>query len=344
MMLSIIVPIYNVKSYLEECIDSLLSQDYKNCEIILVDDGSTDGSSHLCDCFLKKDSRIKVIHQQNAGLSAARNTGLLYAKGDYYSFIDSDDLVSKDMFVNLIDVLEKNNADVAICNCEVFNRVNRFLGTRYSDEVIEYSSENQVKFFSAALDSSCNRVYRAYPIKKLNLLFDHKNKVAQEDYWFLVRLFTNLSRIVTVSASHYKYRERGSSITKSHSDGDITKRCLDFLSLMEKYISANSDKEYKIFLNYAFINMFMASVNNASNTKPSTIKAIAESYLQVPQFVEAISKKYTKIALSRVGIKYKYDMICFRLLRSKFLNFYSLLESIRLKKLRSHNRINLYFD
>lgn len=343
-MLSIIVPIYNVKSYLKECIDSLITQDYIDCEIIMVDDGSTDGSGMLCDELLKKDSRLKVIHQTNSGLSSARNSGLQYAKGDYISFIDSDDIVSSNMFTRLISSIEKTNADLAVCNFEVFNRHNRFLGSRYCDEVIEYSHDKQIKFFGAALDSSCNKVYKAESIRRIGLQFEHKSKVAQEDYWFLVRLFTHITRIVTISECHYKYRERGSSITKSHSDGDITKRCIDFLFLAKEYISNNSDRNCMDFLSFAYINMFMASVNNASNTKPSTIKAILSDYIREPLFVKAISKKNIGIVLSGDGIRHKYDLICFSLLRNRFLNIYSLIESIRLKRLRSNNRTNLYFD
>lgn len=344
MMLSIIVPTYNVKSYIEECIDSLLTQNYTNCEIIIVDDGSTDGSGQVCDKLKSKDSRIRVVHQENGGLSAARNTGLKFANGKYISFIDSDDVISSSMFSNMINALEKNRADVAICNFEVFNKQSKYKSLRYKDEVIDYSGENQIKFFGAALDSSCNRVYRAEVIKKLGLEFEPKSKVAQEDYWFLVRLFTYIYRIVTVSSCYYKYRERGSSITKSHSDGDITKRCLDFLTLSKAYILKNSDKKCNDFLNYAYVNMFMASINNASDTKLSTIRTIIKSYFNEPQFYEAISKNSLRKVLCGVGLKHKYDLMCFMLLRNNITLIYSLLESLRLKKLRSNNRTNLYFD
>lgn len=343
-MLSIIVPVYNVKLYIEECVDSLLAQDYKDCEIILIDDGSTDGSGQICDNFLLKDSRIKVLHQENRGLSAARNTGLKYAQGEYIGFIDSDDLVSSSMFADLIEALEKNNADVSICNFEVFNKVNRYKSKRYNNDVIDYNGTNQTKFYGPALDSSCNRVYRAEPIRKHGLLFEHKSKVAQEDYWFLVRLFSHVSRIVTISECHYKYRERGSSITKSHSDGDITKRCLDFLALSKEYISMHSNREYKDFLDYAYLNMFMASINNASDTKINTLKTIVQSYLKEPRFCDAISSYSFSKLLPGNGVKHYYDKFCFGLLRANLIVAYSVLESLRLKKLRSNNRTNIYFD
>lgn len=342
--LSIIVPTYNVELYLEDCVNSLLTQDYKDCEIIIVDDGSTDGSGEVADRILPKDPRIKVIHQPNGGLSAARNTGLRNATGDYISFIDSDDLVTSNMYTDLISILDKNNADVAVCNFEVFNKENRYKGTRYKDEVIDYSPENQVNFYRAALDSSCNKVYKAEPIFKIGLEFEHKNKVAQEDYWFLVRLFSHVTRIVTTNAAHYLYRERGSSITKSHSDGDITKRCLDFLSLSKEYISEHTDREYDEFLNYQYVNMFMASINNASDTKPSTIHTIVNSYFKEPQFSQAISTKSLNRVLLGGGLKHKYDEVCFALLRCKLTFVYALLESMRLKKLRSNTRTDVYFE
>ena len=90
-LISIIIPVYNVEHYLAECLDSVLAQTYKNLEIILVDDGSIDGSGQICDNYAGKDSRIKVIHQTNAGVSAARNKGLKVAKGEYIGFVDADD-------------------------------------------------------------------------------------------------------------------------------------------------------------------------------------------------------------------------------------------------------------
>ena len=93
-LVSVIVPVYNVKSYLQECFDSICRQSYQNIEIILVDDGSTDGSSELCDVLASKDSRTIVLHKENGGLSDARNAGLRIALGDWISFVDSDDFIS----------------------------------------------------------------------------------------------------------------------------------------------------------------------------------------------------------------------------------------------------------
>lgn len=101
MLISIIVPIYNVELYLEKCIESIINQTYKNLEIILVDDGSTDSCGKICDEYAKKDNRIKVIHKINGGLSDARNKGMEIAKGKYIGFVDGDDYVASDMYETL---------------------------------------------------------------------------------------------------------------------------------------------------------------------------------------------------------------------------------------------------
>ena len=110
-----IVPVYNVKSYVGECVESLCRQTYTNLEILLVDDGSTDGSGEVCDEYAGRDERIRVIHQANRGLSGARNMGLDDARGEYIAFVDSDDLVSTNYVETLYELLMKYEADIAAC-------------------------------------------------------------------------------------------------------------------------------------------------------------------------------------------------------------------------------------
>ncbi len=114
-VVSIIVPVYNVKSYVGECVESLCRQTYTNLEILLVDDGSTDGSGEVCDEYAGRDERIRVIHQANRGLSGARNMGLDDARGEYIAFVDSDDLVSTNYVETLYELLMKYEADIAAC-------------------------------------------------------------------------------------------------------------------------------------------------------------------------------------------------------------------------------------
>ena len=106
---SVIVPVYNVENYLEECVNSILNQTYENLEIILVDDGSTDNCPQICDDWAKKDKRIKVIHKANGGVSSARNVGLDNATGEYIGFVDSDDYIDITMYEKMLKLLKKEN-------------------------------------------------------------------------------------------------------------------------------------------------------------------------------------------------------------------------------------------
>lgn len=119
-MISVIIPVYNTKQYLESCLDSVLAQTYPDLEILFIDDGSTDGSSELLDSFAERDSRIRVIHQSNGGVCAARNRGIEEARGDYLSFIDSDDTLEKDMYETLMGLILEYQVDIAHCS---YNRV-----------------------------------------------------------------------------------------------------------------------------------------------------------------------------------------------------------------------------
>lgn len=121
-MISIIIPVYNVEQYLDKCLQSVINQTYQDIEIILVDDGSSDSSGILCDKWKEKDSRIKVIHKSNGGLSNARNVGIEQANGEYLMFIDSDDIVANDLCKVLFEMLKNNHADISICNAtHIFN-------------------------------------------------------------------------------------------------------------------------------------------------------------------------------------------------------------------------------
>ncbi len=115
-LISVIIPVYNVEKYIEKCIDSVCKQTYSNLEIIIIDDGSTDGSGKLCDKWQKEDDRIIVLHKRNSGQSGARNAGLDISKGDYIAFVDSDDYILPNMYEELLNLLRENHADIAHCD------------------------------------------------------------------------------------------------------------------------------------------------------------------------------------------------------------------------------------
>ena len=117
-LISVIVPVYKVEKYLDKCVQSIVNQTCKNLEIILVDDGSPDNCGAMCEAWAEKDSRIKVIHKENGGLSDARNAGLAVATGDWVAFVDSDDWVAEEMFARLLNAAKNHQADISACNVQ----------------------------------------------------------------------------------------------------------------------------------------------------------------------------------------------------------------------------------
>lgn len=126
-LITIVVPIYNVERFLRPCIESILGQTYKNLEIILVDDGSTDSCGKICDKYEKIDSRILVIHQENKGLSEARNAGIDAATGEYIAFIDSDDYVRGNYTETLLHALVENDAEIAVCSFQYVDEEGKYI-------------------------------------------------------------------------------------------------------------------------------------------------------------------------------------------------------------------------
>ena len=116
-MISVIVPVYKTEKFLSDCIKSILNQTYHDLEVILVNDGSPDSSGQICEEYAKKDSRIKVIHQENAGVASARNTGLNLAAGEYITFVDSDDYICPQMYEEMLKCAKKNHCDLVMCDC-----------------------------------------------------------------------------------------------------------------------------------------------------------------------------------------------------------------------------------
>lgn len=143
-LLSVIIPVYNVEKYLKRCVDSVLNQKYRNLQIILVDDGSTDSSGKICDEFLIKDDRINVIHKDNGGLSSARNIGLDNAKGELITFLDSDDYVDASMYNELIEILEKNSCDIAACAVQEVDEEYKIQTRKTFDNSLSFLTREEV--------------------------------------------------------------------------------------------------------------------------------------------------------------------------------------------------------
>lgn len=216
-LISIIVPVYNVEQYLSKCIDSIINQTYKNLEIILIDDGSTDKSGEICDKYKNEDKRIIVIHQLNGGVSAARNTGIGVAKGKYILFIDSDDWIEKDYVSSLFTYA---GDDTIVC-CG-YKRI-------FDDKIIENSVKkftelNKVEFLNLLQDYElekhkkpvvnpignymCNKIYPAQLFRSIRFPIGY----VYEDAFISIRLFSQISKFIVLPEAGYNYVVRNDSI------------------------------------------------------------------------------------------------------------------------------------
>ena len=246
MRLSIIVPIYNVEPYLRRCIDSILAQTYRDFEIILVDDGSTDGCPAICDEYARKDSRVVVIHKENGGLSDARNAGLDVARGEYIGFVDSDDLIHPQMYEILIHSLETARADIAQCGMCCFGEEEQIVYKMLNGEALEitylnaaellanYYSDGRYRFNQTA----CNKVYRRAIFEKLRF------PVGKffEDSYIHVDTMASSGKIAVTAVPMYYYLQRNGSIM--HSDY-APRQFLGHLDLCCKNLLFFRDLEYK---------------------------------------------------------------------------------------------------
>lgn len=242
-LISIIVPIYKVEQYLDRCIESIINQTYKNLEIILVDDGSTDQCPHMCNLWAERDSRIKVIHKDNGGLSDARNAGLEVATGEYLAFVDSDDWIEKRYVEFLYNAIIQTDADMSACqvrsvleNEEVFTVEEQQLQIEtFTTEEALYSLINGCVFRAVAW----NKLY------KRAFIIDEKFKVGKlhEDEFFTYRIIDKCSLLAWVDTPLYNYRQRSGSIMDTYSI-----RHLDVLEAILGRLEMLRDKYPKLYL------------------------------------------------------------------------------------------------
>lgn len=261
--ISIIVPVYKVEKYLNKCVDSLICQTYQNLEIILVDDGSPDNCPKICDEYAKKDSRVKVVHKENGGLSDARNAGMKEITGEYVSFIDSDDYVSIDFFESLFNVMNKTQSDIVECS------VLKVYEGRENDRSETNSNTEEVKVFNTedALKNLIldvlfrqhvwNKLYKASVVK--DILFE-KGKLNEDEFW-TYQVFGNAKKVARYEKSMYFYLQRQGSIM---ANGYSLKR-LDGLEAKfnrQKYI----DKKFPSVSQCAKINFYGSCIFSGQAT------------------------------------------------------------------------------
>lgn len=224
---SVIVPVYNNEKFVSECIESILQQTYKNIEIILVDDGSSDGSGAICDEYAKKDSRIKVFHQENGGVCKARNKGLEIVNGDYFCFVDSDDFIKENALEILMNDMLEYGSDMAIGK----------MGAQVQIDCPGHQAETEIWQDNEALIksiednpftySSCGKLYKRKTFGDIRFL---EGKKIHEDSFFVFQCFMKKPKVIVKDENIYCYRKNEESA--SHSE--FSEKFFDILYFAEE--------------------------------------------------------------------------------------------------------------
>ncbi len=213
-LISVIIPVYNVEAFLNRCLQSVINQSYNFIEVILVDDGSTDGSGDVCDEYSKLDDRVKVIHTENRGLSAARNRGILESKGEWICFLDSDDWYEKNFCSKLIDFANKNECDIVCCgHYTAYDEKNKLVGKHYSDSLLDNIDAQWAIARYELMDYAWDKLYKKNLWK--DVIFPEGFYV--EDMGTTYKIFAKARRVGTVEDVLYNYFQNDNSISRTRS-------------------------------------------------------------------------------------------------------------------------------
>lgn len=294
-LISIIIPVYNMEKYLAKCLDSVINQSYTNLEILLIDDGSVDTSSQICMEYVKKDNRIKYYKKENGGLSSARNFGLDKCNGDYIGFVDSDDVIHRDMFNILYNNIKVTNSDLSICEVIRFNDKPEF-------EVIDsyeiYSKQDILKIILEDIkicNFAVNKLYKRDIVKDIRYPL---GKV-QEDVGTTYKYIMNAEKIVYTESKLYGYYSRDNSISKA-----INKKFIyDYFEMIEK--RACDLKEYGIedYLELNKANVILGIFINLSMNKRLLKDKELDNYMtQKLKELKTLYKKTKRINTTKHNI------------------------------------------
>jgi len=246
--LSIIVPVYNVEQYLRKCVDSILNQTFKEFELILVDDGSTDGSSRICDDYKEKNDRICVLHKENGGLSDARNYGIDHSNGEYIAFVDSDDWIDNDMYESMMKPIIDYDADIVVCGHRVVTVDGQIEETVVFDKpilltgveaTIEILKDERMPSFA------WNKLYKKSLFKDIRF----PKGMIYEDLAVVYRYFDMAKRVYVLNKVYYNYLRRPGSLCLSQTNEKAVKRIHDNAqAFYERYVFAKNNMRYESVL------------------------------------------------------------------------------------------------
>lgn len=295
-LISVIIPVYNVEQYLDRCLQSVVNQTYKNLEIILVDDGSTDASATICDNWKEKDSRVFVLHQENAGASSARNNGLQYAKGAYLTFIDSDDWVEADMLEYFMKQIVSKEADMVIS--DVYPCKKEKLEVWVQKRCLEYFFRTRGE---GDTHSVWGRLYKKEMLDDFRFLEGRMNEDVLATYEFAIRC----KKAIYTSKTFYHYEKNIEGVTHS----PITRKKLDLLYVWD-LVYEQVKVQVPDCIEYCKMNMLRARFTLLCQMKRNGIdKRDAELNEKKKEIKKELKKGYWKLMRWKMPISRKVALI-----------------------------------
>ena len=326
--ISIIVPVYNVEKYLEKCVNSIINQTYRNLEIILIDDGSTDNSGIICDELAKKDSRINVIHKENEGVSVTKNLGIKVSTSDYVAFVDSDDWLTEDYCECLYKNMVETNADVSIVAYNVVREDDSIIANlsidsnMEQDEIVVYEGQEIIKELLKQKTIK-NFVCKLY---KKDILCDFPVGVTYEDIVFSFDVLSKAKKVVYTNRSCYNYLKRSGSITATVSEknlNDFSQAIFNrYKVVKEKYPSL---EKYNI---YAFLESTLA-LSIKSVLSGRIYKHVNDNVVKFTNIIKEYMDSHEEELFSLLN---DYQKLCIYLMKYNLELYYNFLkERQRLK-------------
>ncbi len=270
-MFSVLVPVYNVEKYVSECIDSVLRQSYVHFELILVDDGSTDNSGRICDEYAATDDRIRVIHKQNQGQIHTRSVAIREARGDYYVFLDSDDMLKDYALQTIADIIEKHHCDCVIYGYEKTQNGEIVSQTQDSEEIYLSDKQEVYKrcFFSTEMNSLCRKAVKASVFHDTDYSMYYHIKLG-EDLLESLEIYKNSQSFYFTNRKLYLYRDNPQSITHQYErinvDYTVRKKTLEFIQEEGIFSSELLDK-YRDFCIISVMNQIIKTCIHYSREK-----------------------------------------------------------------------------
>ena len=323
-LISIIVPAYNVNEYLCKSVDSLLCQSYSNLEIILIDDGSTDSTGKLCDLYAIKDSRVKVIHQENQGVSSARNAALKVAKGDFVSFVDADDYVDETMYEVLVKNALKYNSDYVITGFSIDKDISFANSSVYKikQEVISWTKDNAIVDLTSLKSNFSGRLVCSKLIKMeiaKSVMFDVDLPLA-EDQLFALNCILKSKNIIAVSGKPYHYIFRRNSASRSKINEKKVEQILSaytkICNIVKNKLDDNLLLRFKVYSLcrcelYSANKLIMQNQNNSMLYRKLR-NNVAKEFVSIFRANFPVAKKFQLYCFAFTGRLYSYVLYVFK--------------------------------